>query len=140
MIKYEKNKYQKLLKSTKEDLETIMEIDDYSEEIYQKYNSIIEELEDLVEREIELFQELYVREGEFIMAMENHLRFQLGETNLSQRIKEEMISSYGKRISEYYKVFDRIQHEEIYKMINDPEIEDFYPLDRFFESTDFHKK
>lgn len=117
-----------------------MEIDDYSEEIYQKYNSIIEELEDLVEREIELFQELYVKEGEFIMAMENHLRFQLGETNLSQRIKEEMISSYGKRISEYYKVFDRIQHEEIYKMINDPEMEDFYPLDRFFESTDFHKK
>ena len=133
-------KYQELLKKTKESQYLLMEIPHYNEDLYQQYESMIDELEDFASREIELFQELYVNENEFIDSMENHFRDQLGETNLSQRIKEEMISSYGKRVSEYYKVFDRIQHEEIYKMINDPEIEDFYPLDRFFEATDFHKK
>lgn len=133
-------KYQELLKKTKESQYLLMEIPHYNEDLYQQYESMIDELEDFVSREIELFQELYVNENEFIDSMENHFRVQLGETNLSQRIKEEIISSYGKRVSEYYKVFDRIQHEEIYKMINDPEIEDFYPLDRFFEATDFLKK
>ena len=132
-------KYQELLEGTKEKQELLMEIPHYNEHLYKQYESMIDELEDFASREKEFFQDLYVGKNEFIDFIVDHIREQLNSTNLDASIKEEVARSYKYRANEYFPIFDKIQHEEIYRMVEDPEIDDFYPLDRFFEEVNFHK-
>ena len=135
-------KYQELLKKTKESQYLLMEIPHYNEDLYQQYESMIDELEDFASREKEFFQDLYADKNEFIDFIIDHVRGQLNSTNLDASVKEEVA-----RANEYFPIFDKIQNEEIYRIIEDPEIDE-YPLDRFFEEVidrffeevNFHKK
>lgn len=140
-------KYQELLKKTKESQYLLMEIPHYNEDLYQQYESMIDELEDFASREKEFFQDLCADKNEFIDFIIDHVRGQLNSTNLEASVKEEVARSYKYRANEYFPIFDKIQNEEIYRIIEDPEIDE-YPLDRFFEEVidrffeevNFHKK
>lgn len=131
-----KLKYEVLLEKAENDQKELMEITNYDEQVYQSYSELINDLGEKASLEAEIFHNEYLKFDEFVEDLTNYMYNQLSQTDLGSKSKDLILIGLKSKYEELYKKFDKIQIEELYKLVDEPieYEEEFDPMFKFIES------